>query len=425
MPRRIAIADLHIGIDNVGGLNENGLPARIDDFLLNLQHVCDVAVAEHVDLLAVIGDLFKSRNPPQRVLKPVLGMLLRVAEEGIRVFLVRGNHDGDSEPGRPNVLDTAALLHRNICSFNEPGCLTYPDLGLNILAVPWPRLKWALGSRDFYGGAGDDYASMLEAANWGLLQRMAQLMNGRDPALPTLLLGHLAVRGADRSSEQWMTLGWEPTISTWDIPREVSLALFGHYHKGCEMTDATPDGSVRAAYCGSIAKIDFGEEGQDKFWWEFEFGGPSGKEVRLEPHLLPDRPFRTLDFVVHESLPPEEVNAAFAAYVWGLDTDLDQAVVRCRLDFGTAQQAAAFDENGAEALLRQAQAWWIAGIEIKAPRAARRADGGEALSAMPDPVLLMRYLDGQGLEQAWRQRLWAAGVGVMEGRSALDRGGNE
>ena len=411
MPRGIAIADLHVGIDNVGGLNENGLPARIDDFLLNLQRVCDVAVEQHVDLLAVIGDLFKSRNPPQRVLKPVLAMFARVAEAGIHIFLVRGNHDGDSEPGRPNVLDTAALLHPNIHPFNHPGCLTYPALGLNVLAIPWPRMKWAVGAEheDWTG------AERIQAANQGLVWGMERLIDVRDPALPTLLLGHLAVLGADRSSEQWMTLGREPTIGPFDIPIEVNLALFGHYHKGCLIEHPFP-----VAYCGGIAKIDFGEEGQEKYWWEFELAGPHDP-VRLDPHPLLDRPFRTLDFTYHEAAPPETVNEAFAAYIGSLD--LDQAVVRCRIDFGTAEQAAAFNEGAAEALLRQAGAWWIAGIERKTPRAVRRTDSSEEIAAMPDPMLLKHYLSGLGLDEEPCKRIWDAGVGVMEGRLALDRGG--
>jgi len=427
--RGIGIADPHIGIDNVGPPNENGLPARVDDFLGNLSLVAQEAISRKVDLLAIDGDLFKSRNPPQRVLQPVCATLCAVADAGIHVFLVRGNHEGDSEPGRPNVLDTIALLRPKISAFNHPGCLTYPALGLNILAMPWPRLKWALGEMP----VGMDYAEMVPMANEGLAHRLLTLTSLRDPALPTLLLGHLAVLGADRSSEQWMTLGYEPTISLADIPLEVDLGLFGHYHKGCEMTwppnlpiavgANTEFRPRRAAYCGSIAKIDFGEEGQEKFWWEFEFGGPSGKEVRLEPHLLPDRPFRTLDFTYHEAAPPETVNEAFAAYIWSLNHDLDQAVVRCRLDFGTAQQAAAFSEGAAEERIREAGAWWIAGIERKAPRAIRRQDSNGEISTMGDLDLLRLFLTGQEPDEARLQQLIWQGARVMEGQPALDRGG--
>jgi exonuclease SbcD len=206
-----------------------------------------------------------------------------------------------------------------------------------------------------------------------------------------------------------MTMGYEPTITGADLP-PCDLAILGHYHWGKVLQAPMP-----AFYCGSMARIDFGEEGQDKMFWTFELDPslPAGQRcTSLVPHVLDDRPFKTLALNIPASLPPEGVNAAVDDGIGIEEPDIAGAVVRMRINFGTAEQAAAFDQLAAEHALQLAGAWWVAGIERNAPQADRRWEGTDVAGAPPAEIL-RAYLAQSEPDEQRRGRLQDEGLALI------------
>ncbi|MCJ7527493.1 MAG: metallophosphoesterase [Methyloceanibacter sp.] len=416
--RGVAVADLHLGIDNVGGLDEAGAPRRLKDFLDNFERAVDHAIETEAHLFAIAGDIFKHRNPPQRTLYLFLYQLRRLVEAGITVAIARGNHEGDADIFRANVLDTISLLETGdgsfarlpeggqVVTFNHPRrelVRLRNGEDVDLIGIPWPRV------RNLLPAMGDmPYDEVCAAADAALRSRIADLCKPTDHR--QVLIAHLAVAGADQGSERWMTLGYEPTITPRDIPPEVAVAIFGHYHHGGFLI-----GHPVAFYCGSIARIDFGEEGQDKMFWTFEIDSDGGLATAT-PHTIPDRPFVTLSPTFDPAFSPESVNWAIAETIKTSQPQIADAVVRMRIVFGTAEQAAAFDEGAAAQALREAGAWWIAGLLREAPDAGRRWENIENVEAMEAPDALWRFLAAKEPDETRCRRLWTAGLELMAGK---------
>lgn len=414
--RGIATADLHLGIDNVGGVNQYGLPARVDDFFGALDSICMIALGmgggrPKADLLVIAGDLTRHRNPPQRIMAPLLYRLREMSNRGITVVLVRGNHDGDSGGGQSNLLDSAEMVGMSkdapIVTFNEPASTTLevgppPGKKVRIIGVPWPRLGRA-DNRPL-----DEVTMAADEAVRQTIAKAAAL--GQGYGEPMLMVGHLAVAGADRASDAWMTLGWEPLVRPVDFPGHVDLTVLGHYHKpGLVKATRTP-----VVYCGSPITIDFGEEGQEKVCWSFALdpSQPEGKRcVELTPIPLPGRPFRTLELDMADFIAPEAVTAAAVDAIHQAGS-LADAVVRVRVKCRAAAQAGALKLGAIDAALRQDGAWYVAGITVEAPRAERRWAGGEGLTARPPDELLREYLERTEPDEARRARLFGLAMGL-------------
>jgi len=414
--RGLATADLHLGIDNVGGLNAYGLPARVDDFFSAFDQMIGFARgrrgatggfdAEPVDLFIIAGDLTRHRNPPQRIVAPFLYRVRAMVDKGITVVLVCGNHDGQSGRGQYNLLDAAAEVGGasadggQVIIFNEPASLTASTRHgkVRLVGIPWPRV----GASD-----GAPMAEVRDAADAVLRDRIGQaaLPESLDYAEPEVMIGHLAVAGADRASDQWMTLGYEPLVRPGDFPPTLDLVLLGHYHKPSIISRSGPP----ILYCGSPITIDFGEEGQEKMAWRFALDGsrPRGQRcVELTSMPLAGRPFRTIDLDLADFIDPVVVTAAaIEAIHQSVGDVLDGAVVRVRIKCRAAAQAGALKLGAIDAALREAGAWYVAGIHVEAPRAERRW-GGDSLMSRPPEELLREYLERTEPDPDRRARLY-------------------
>ena len=416
--RGVAIADLHLGIDNVGPLNEHGYPARVDDQFDALDKAVTHALEQAVDVFVVAGDLTKSRNPPQRVLEPLLHRLDVLARAEILVVLVRGNHDGDSGAGQANVLDVAHHLDpEHIVVFNKPGHMFLKLRGgkqLAVTGIPWPRVRQLIAGHadlttDELVAAGD--AAVKQALEMYVPQ--AEMLN-----CPSLTVAHLTVAGADEGSEQWMSLGWDPVVTATDFPARTDLVVLGHYHKPALLSNMTHAAAVLGPsifYCGSPTIVDFGEQGCEKVFWTFELqneGDPGTRCRRLDQVSIPDRPWYTLEVTLAESIPLENVTQSVIDTFKG--QPLEEAVVRVKVVAGTAEQAAAVRRLPIHTAIMEGGAWWLAGIDVDAPRADARVDTRLDLAAMEPLQALRVYLEGTQPDAERRSLLLAGAALIMD-----------
>lgn len=400
----VAVADLHIGVDNVGGLNKDGAPARVDDFFAALDKAIDYATEDKVDLFVIAGDLTKGRNPPMRIVARIVEAINYLMEEGISVLAVRGNHDGDGRKGWPSLPEVLRTM--GVASFEDPHrhdiWLPKKQRTLRTIGVPWPSFRHLVGDHPEL-----NYEELTRAADAALRAKIIELAAEGRREGPTLFVGHLSVAGADRASDQWMTLGWEPALTVEDFPEVFDLVILGHYHRGCRFPGKRP-----IIYCGSLNTIDFGEEGQDKMFWAFELG-PDG-HAELEPVKVNDRGFHTYSITVGSS---DLLDGAVTPGLRDLlrnSGPFDGQVVRMRVDALDSEAGARIDRMAIERWFREHGAWWIHSIEVTTPEQSQRRTDGDGLAMMAPEELLDRYLRDSGMSESVRQVMVDEGRKIME-----------
>jgi len=67
---------------------------------LTFARIVDLCIAEDVDALLIAGDLHDSSQTSMKTARFLAGQLARLGEEGIRVFIIQGNHDAGSRLSR-------------------------------------------------------------------------------------------------------------------------------------------------------------------------------------------------------------------------------------------------------------------------------------------------------------------------------------
>jgi exonuclease SbcD len=109
--RLLHLADLHIGMENYGHIDPaTGLNGRVMDFLRRLSEVVDYALENEVDLVLFAGDAYKSRDPNSTYRREFARRIKRLADAGIPVVLLVGNHDLPAQERRASSIDIFRTL---------------------------------------------------------------------------------------------------------------------------------------------------------------------------------------------------------------------------------------------------------------------------------------------------------------------------
>ncbi len=323
----IHFADLHLGIENYGRIDPaTGLSSRLGDFLAVLDQLVDYAIAEKIDLVLFCGDAYKTREPTQTQQREFARRVNRLATAGIPVFLLVGNHDMPNAIGRATateIFDTLAI--KNVTVAGRPGTHKIQTTGgmVQIVAIPWLR-RSALLSRE------DAKNLNLEQVNQRLQEALTQVINGQaatlDLSIPSILAAHVSVGAAKAGSETMMAIGQEPVLllSSVTLPVFDYVAL-GHIHRQQVLSEKPP-----VVYAGSLERIDFGEETDDKGFYVVDIEpGTTERKISFEFHPVKARRFLTIavDLENDELNPMAKVLNALAAR----KEAINEAVVRLNI----------------------------------------------------------------------------------------------
>ena len=81
-------------MENYGRMDpETGIHGRVMDFLRRLTDMVDYAIDEGIDVFVFAGDAYKMRDPNPTFQREFARRIKRVADAGIPVVLLVGNHD--------------------------------------------------------------------------------------------------------------------------------------------------------------------------------------------------------------------------------------------------------------------------------------------------------------------------------------------
>lgn len=372
-------------MENYGRLDpETGLNGRVMDFLRRLNEVVDFALENEIDIVLFAGDAYKNRDPNSTYRREFARRIKRLADHGVPVVLLVGNHDLPSQDRRassveifrtlevPNIL----VAHRDRLHRIQ----TRRGEMLQVATVPYPVRNRLLARDEYKERTIADLDNLVQEL---VAENIRALAVQVDPSLPAVLVGHFSVSEAKFGSERTVMLGRDVVVlkSVLADPAWDYVAL-GHIHRHQELNRGEKPPIV---YPGSLERIDFGEEKEPK---GFVVATVRRGETEWQFHPVAARRFVTVRVDVRaEADPLAAVLAAIGSH------DVDDAIVRVQVQALPEQTGLLRDVEMRRSL---AGAYYVAGINVEIERTYRQRLGGESPEGLSPAELLARYLESKG-----------------------------
>ncbi|OGO32203.1 MAG: nuclease SbcCD subunit D [Chloroflexi bacterium RBG_16_56_11] len=339
----IHFADLHLGVENYGSIDPaTGFSSRLNDFVAAFDRLVEYALEERVDLVLFCGDAYKNREPGQTLQREFARRIVRLATNNIPVFLLTGNHDLPNAAGRATATEIFETLSvKNVYVANKPEIHVIPTAGgkIQVAALPWLRRSALIAREDIKNLPLDEVKTLMEQK---LTDVIATLAGKVDPRLPGILAAHLWVGNARVGSESLMSLGQEHSLllSSVALPAFDYVAL-GHIHKNQVLNEHPP-----VVYAGSLERVDFSEENDEKGFYVVEILPPAGeghRHVSFKLQPVDARRFLTInaDVEANDANPMSTVFSAITAR----GAEIKGAIVRLNIEISA----------GSEGLLRDGE----------------------------------------------------------------------
>ncbi len=395
--RVIHFSDLHIGVENYGRIDPStGLSTRMGDFLSALDELVDYAIDNQVDLVLFSGDAFKSREPNQTQQREFAKRIARLANQDVQVFLLVGNHDIPHAPSRATAVEIYhTLAVHNVIVADAAG--TWPiqtrSGTIQIVGLPWPRRSLLL-ARD--SAKNLTFDQMNEELQRILTERVMREAQALDASLPSILAAHVSISQATVGSEKTMMVGNDHVLllSNIALPAFDYVAL-GHIHKMQVLNQSPP-----VVYSGSLQRVDFSEEKDDKGFYVIDIDPTLEQGRRVTDYRFQQvnaRPFVTIDVTIQPTDPDPT-----ATVLREIERrPISGAVVRVRI-----QVPAELEGMVRETELRKALkgAHFIAAISKNVDKTRTTRLQGQAVEAMTPLDALRAYLDSIAQERGWSER---------------------
>ena len=281
--RVLFLADTHLGFD---------LPFRPRiqrrrrgfDFFDNFETALKPALKGEVDCVVHGGDIFYRSKVPARLVEMVFKPLKRVADAGVPVYLVPGNHERSAIPH--GYLATHALIH----IFDRPRTFTFQKDGGVIALAGFPFQRTAIRK---------DLFSLLDQTGWC-----------RTKADCYILCIHQSADGATVGPANFMFRYAHDVVKSSNIPSRFAAVLAGHIHRFQVLTKDLRGSPLPSPifYSGSIERTSFAEQDEEKGYLilEFETLSPAAEQLkRWEFHPLYARPMIQIELHAAERGPKE------------------------------------------------------------------------------------------------------------------------
>jgi DNA repair protein SbcD/Mre11 len=320
MIKILHLSDIHMG----GGFSHGrinpltGLNTRLEDFVNTLSTCIDRAIADAVDLVIFGGDAFPDATPPPYVQQAFASQFRRLVDSNIPTVLLVGNHDQHSQG-----LGGASLcIYRTL---GVPGfvvgdtltthCIETRNGRVQVITLPWLTRSTLMTRQETEGLS-------LAEVNQVLTERLRVVLEGEvrrlDPHVPTVLLAHLMADNATLGAERFLAVGKGFTLPLSLLTRPCfDYVALGHVHRHQNLNKSN---NPPVIYPGSIERVDFSEEKEDKGYimLELERGNAQWEFCQLTV-----RTFCTIEVDVSKADDPQAVlMKAIAKY------DIQDVVVR-------------------------------------------------------------------------------------------------
>ena len=314
------IADIHLGMENYGRIDPStGLHTRLKDFIKCFSYAINIALEEKVDLVIFTGDAYKNSNPNPTHQREFARQIYRLSEAKIPVIMINGNHDNPVSFGRATSLDIFDILNiSGVRVVTEPEMLNIETKAgqVQVFGLPWPTRNLFLSKEEYKDFTDEEITKEIQKRASEKIREFARMVK---PGTPAIFAAHLAAAEATYSgSERSAIIGRDPVFRTQVLAqREFNYVALGHIHK---FQDLNLNHHPPVVYPGSIERINFGEEKEDKGVCLVNI--KEGK-TSYEFIPLPARKFITIDVIISQEQDPTNTLVGEIEKV-----DLSEAVVR-------------------------------------------------------------------------------------------------
>lgn len=264
--RVLLLADTHLGFDLPVNPRINRR-RRGHDFLANFAIALQRAVDGEVDLVVHGGDVFNRSRPPSSVVWQAFEPLKRVADRGVPVYVVPGNHE------RGRLPHMRFAQHPHIHVFDEPRTFVTEVRGIRMALAGFPSERDDVRNR---------FSDLVAATGHAHVRADAHL-----------LCLHQCVEGATVGPADYTFTTAPDVIRAADLPPGFAAVLSGHIHRHQVLTTDLRGRPLRAPvlYPGSIERTSIAEADDEKGFMVVELEcGASGVRIEWTFHQLPARP---------------------------------------------------------------------------------------------------------------------------------------
>lgn len=265
------VSDSHLGLD---------LPARPrverarrgDELFESFERALAPLLSGEARVLVHGGDLFYRSRVPAWLADRVYSRLADLADAGVDVFWVPGNHE------RSGVPRGLLLSHPRVRVFERPSTFLLEREGVAL----------ALSGFPYTGTIRRDFPGLLEATGW----RAAA-------ARVRLLCLHQAVEGATVGPSGYVFRAGEDVLAGREVPCGFAAVLSGHVHRAQVLRQdlsGRPLGSP-VLFAGSTDRVSFAERFEPKGAFLLRVGanGAEGGAANWEFRETPVRPMAVVE----------------------------------------------------------------------------------------------------------------------------------
>ena len=256
----VHIADTHIGYSRYNRIDpETGLNVREKDVYDAFESAVQMILDINPDVVVHAGDLFDSVRPTNRALSVGIKGILQIAETGIEVVIISGNHS------TPRLRETGSpfrLLEKEIIKGDAA-------------ARVHPVFKGAYEKVEI-GGVVFHAIPHMEPDKFGEAARSVKAEQGMKnvAVMHAGYVGISAFRNSDENNEI--------LLKSSDLVRKgMDYIALGHYHEYSKVEE-------NVYYSGSTERLSYSEVGQKKGFIELDLDSGHVKfhEVRTRPMFL-------------------------------------------------------------------------------------------------------------------------------------------
>ncbi|MBI4953047.1 MAG: DNA repair exonuclease [Myxococcales bacterium] len=272
--RVLLVADTHLGLD-APERPRVVRRRRGEDFFRGFEQALEPALRGAGDIVVHGGDLFHYPRVSNALVERAAAPLRRVADAGIPVVVVPGNHERGAMP------HALWLQHRRIHVFDRPQSFALDVRGARVVVAGFPS-----SAKRARGRAG------VRAELGALLDATGHADHGADLRLLCL---HEAFEGARVGPSDFTFRTGDDVVAAASLPAGFAAVLAGHIHRHQILTRDLRGRPLAAPvlYPGSVERTSVAERDETKGYLELELvpGARPGEALRRAAFRpLPTRP---------------------------------------------------------------------------------------------------------------------------------------
>ncbi|WP_420581457.1 metallophosphoesterase family protein [Reichenbachiella sp.] len=292
----LLLSDTHIGFDHPSNDKPGKNRRRGYDFFNNFKLIVDKAIDLKVNYVIHCGDVFEKASVPTFLVDQTYAEFLRIANAGIQLFVVPGNHEKSVLPA------SLFLNHPNIHLFDVAKTYFLPNMSIS-------------GFPYFKGDIRAEFST--------IRRNLESHLNESDF---NILCVHHAIDGVKAGAQFFEFKNRKDTLAMNDLPGSFDLILSGHIHKH-QILHATSDSKIQVPilYSGSTERTMFDEINEAKGYHILKI---EGKSIKHEFHTINTRPMHQID-LRHESISSEELKGLLSKRMKPFEPD---AIVQINSD---------------------------------------------------------------------------------------------